>query len=219
MRSRIAGTGSYLPAQVLTNDRAGAARRHQRRMDPRAHRDPAAPHRGRRRADVATWRWRASRRALAARRHRARRHRPHHRRDHDAGHDLSVDGVHPAGQARRPRRRRRSTCRRCARGFVYALALADKMVATRDGASNALVVGAEIYSRILDWNDRGTCVLFGDGAGAVVLVPRRRRASCDASACRRPLRGILCVPGQVRAAQSPARRSCTMDGQACSSSR
>ncbi len=55
-------------------------------------------------------------------------------------------------------------------GFVYALALADKMVAS-GMARNALVVGAEIYSRILDWNDRGTCVLFGDGAGAVVLLP------------------------------------------------
>jgi 3-oxoacyl-[acyl-carrier-protein] synthase-3 len=55
-------------------------------------------------------------------------------------------------------------------GFVYALNVADAMV--KSGAvRNALVVGAEIYSRILDWNDRGTCVLFGDGAGAVVLVP------------------------------------------------
>ena len=53
-------------------------------------------------------------------------------------------------------------------GFVYALALADRMLAG-GMAKNALVVGAEIYSRILDWNDRGTCVLFGDGAGAVVL--------------------------------------------------
>ncbi|TMH07457.1 MAG: ketoacyl-ACP synthase III [Betaproteobacteria bacterium] len=55
-------------------------------------------------------------------------------------------------------------------GFVYALGIADHMV--KNGAArNALVVGAEIYSRILDWNDRGTCVLFGDGAGAVVVVP------------------------------------------------
>src|SRR5205807_7103067 len=55
-------------------------------------------------------------------------------------------------------------------GFVYALGVADLML--RSGTvKNALVVGAEIYSRILDWNDRGTCVLFGDGAGAVVLVP------------------------------------------------
>jgi 3-oxoacyl-[acyl-carrier-protein] synthase-3 len=57
-------------------------------------------------------------------------------------------------------------------GFIYALTVADRMVAG-GVARNALVVGAEIYSRILDWNDRGTCVLFGDGAGAVVLVPSR----------------------------------------------
>ena len=55
-------------------------------------------------------------------------------------------------------------------GFVYGLAIADKMVAT-GAARNALVIGAEIYSRILDWHDRATCVLFGDGAGAVVLLP------------------------------------------------
>ena len=53
-------------------------------------------------------------------------------------------------------------------GFVYALATADSFI--RNGIyKNALVVGAEVFSRILDWNDRGTCVLFGDGAGAVVL--------------------------------------------------
>ena len=54
-------------------------------------------------------------------------------------------------------------------GFVYALSTADLFI--RDGqAKKVLVVGAEVYSRILDWNDRGTCVLFGDGAGAVVLA-------------------------------------------------
>jgi len=53
-------------------------------------------------------------------------------------------------------------------GFVYALGVADKFV--RTGAANcALVVGAEVLSRIIDWQDRGTCVLFGDGAGAVIL--------------------------------------------------
>ena len=53
-------------------------------------------------------------------------------------------------------------------GFVYALSVADSMI--KSGlASTALVIGAETFSRILDWNDRGTCVLFGDGAGAVVL--------------------------------------------------
>lgn len=53
-------------------------------------------------------------------------------------------------------------------GFVYALATADMFVSSGK-CRNALVVGSEIYSKILDWNDRNTCVLFGDGAGAVVL--------------------------------------------------
>ncbi len=53
-------------------------------------------------------------------------------------------------------------------GFVYALGIADRFIRT-DTAKCALVVGAETLSRIVDWTDRGTCVLFGDGAGAVVL--------------------------------------------------
>src|SRR5882672_9695378 len=58
-------------------------------------------------------------------------------------------------------------------GFIYALATADKFVAS--GAHKcALVVGAEVFSRLLDWNDRRTCVLFGDGAGAVVLKPSKK---------------------------------------------
>jgi 3-oxoacyl-[acyl-carrier-protein] synthase-3 len=53
-------------------------------------------------------------------------------------------------------------------GFVYALSIADKMI--KSGASRcALVIGAETLSRIVDWNDRGTCVLFGDGAGAIIV--------------------------------------------------
>lgn len=55
-------------------------------------------------------------------------------------------------------------------GFVYALSVADRFVRS-GGARNALVVGAETLSRIVDWSDRSTCVLFGDGAGAVVIVP------------------------------------------------
>jgi 3-oxoacyl-[acyl-carrier-protein] synthase-3 len=55
-------------------------------------------------------------------------------------------------------------------GFIYALAVADKFVRA-GGVRNALVVGAETLSRMLDWEDRSTCVLFGDGAGAVVLQP------------------------------------------------
>ena len=53
-------------------------------------------------------------------------------------------------------------------GFVYALSIADGMVRTGQ-ARGVLVIGSEVYSRILDWQDRGTCVLFGDGAGAVFL--------------------------------------------------
>ena len=53
-------------------------------------------------------------------------------------------------------------------GFVYALTVADKFIKS-GSAKNALIIGAESLSRIVDWNDRNTCVLFGDGAGAVVL--------------------------------------------------
>ena len=53
-------------------------------------------------------------------------------------------------------------------GFVYALGIANMFIQSGQ-AKNALIIGAEVYSRILDWTDRTTCVLFGDGAGAVVL--------------------------------------------------
>ena len=82
-------------------------------------------------------------------------------------------------------------------GFVYALATADSMIKNRL-AKKALVVGAEVFSRILDWNDRGTAVLFGDGAGAVVLAADSKpgiHASvlhADGSQV-----GILSVPGNV----------------------
>ena len=68
-------------------------------------------------------------------------------------------------------------------GFVYALAVADNFIRAGQ-ATSALVVGAETFSRILDWNDRTTCVLFGDGAGAVVL----RAGEGDGSAADR---GVL----------------------------
>jgi 3-oxoacyl-[acyl-carrier-protein] synthase-3 len=82
-------------------------------------------------------------------------------------------------------------------GFVYALATADSMIRNQM-AKKALVVGAEVFSRILDWNDRGTAVLFGDGAGAVVLAAGEQpgvHASvlhADGSQV-----GILSVPGNV----------------------
>ncbi|MDB5701672.1 MAG: ketoacyl-ACP synthase [Sphingomonadales bacterium] len=55
-------------------------------------------------------------------------------------------------------------------GFLYAMSVAESMIRA-GSARNALVIGSETFSRILDWEDRGTCVLFGDGAGAVVLGP------------------------------------------------
>ncbi len=82
-------------------------------------------------------------------------------------------------------------------GFVYALATADAFI--RNGnAKKALIVGAEVFSRILDWNDRATCVLFGDGAGAVVLVAGDR-PGVHASVLRADgsQAGILSVPGNV----------------------
>jgi 3-oxoacyl-[acyl-carrier-protein] synthase-3 len=82
-------------------------------------------------------------------------------------------------------------------GFVYALATADSFI--RGGThKRALVVGAEVFSRILDWNDRGTCVLFGDGAGAVVLAaddkPGVHASVLHADGSQV---GILSVPGNV----------------------
>jgi 3-oxoacyl-[acyl-carrier-protein] synthase-3 len=82
-------------------------------------------------------------------------------------------------------------------GFVYGLATADTFI--RSGQyKKALVVGAEVFSRILDWNDRGTCVLFGDGAGAVVLVASDK-PGIHASVLRADgsHAGMLSVPGNV----------------------
>lgn len=63
-------------------------------------------------------------------------------------------------------------------GFVYALSTADGFVA-RGRSKCALVIGAEAMTRLLDWTDRGTCVLFGDGAGAVVIEPREGAGTID----------------------------------------
>jgi len=99
-------------------------------------------------------------------------------------------------------------------GFVYALTVADAMI--RTGAANtALVIGAEVFSRILDFNDRGTCVLFGDGAGAVLL-----RASDTPGILATDLHAdgrhvdILCVPGTVSGGQVLGDPLLKMDGQA-----
>ncbi len=195
MPSRIAGTGGYLPARVLTNaelsesvatsdewirTRTGIAQRHIAADDELT-------------SDMAVA---ASLRALDA------------AKLAPADVDLIViatttpDMIFPStacivqaklGARGGPAFDVQAVCA----GFVYALTLADKMVAS-GAARNALVVGAEIYSRILDWNDRGTCVLFGDGAGAVVLLPSAQpgvlatKLHADGH-----YKDILCVPGQV----------------------
>ena len=99
-------------------------------------------------------------------------------------------------------------------GFVYALSVADALL--RTGAHRrALVIGAEIFSRILDWSDRTTCVLFGDGAGAVVLEACDRpgvlaqRLHSDGARAR-----ILCTAGRLEQGQVRGDPFLRMDGPA-----
>jgi 3-oxoacyl-[acyl-carrier-protein] synthase-3 len=195
MHSRIAGTGRYLPQRVLTNDalalevatsdewirsRTGIRQRHIADESEKT-------------SDLALA---ASREALAA------------ASIAPADVDLIVmatttpDMVFPStacilqaklGARGGPALDVQAVCS----GFVYALAIADRMVAG-GMVRTALVVGAEIYSRILDWKDRGTCVLFGDGAGAVVLVPAPEPGILSAHLhADGHYKDILCVPGQV----------------------
>ncbi|MET0344644.1 MAG: beta-ketoacyl-ACP synthase III [Casimicrobiaceae bacterium] len=211
MRSRIAGTGRYLPAQVLTNDqlaervatsdewiraRTGIRQRHIAAADEQT-------------SDLALA---ASRRALE--------------RAGIAPADLDVivvatttpDMIFPSTacilqEKLGVRGGAAFDVQAVCSGFVYALALADKMVAT-GMAKNALVVGAEIYSRILDWSDRGTCVLFGDGAGAVVLVPSASPGILTTHLhADGHYRGLLCVPGQVQRGAVTGTPFVHMDGQ------
>ena len=99
-------------------------------------------------------------------------------------------------------------------GFIYALSVADAMVRAGN-ARRALVVGSEIFSRILDFTDRSTCVLFGDGAGAVVLeasdVPGILATDLHADG---KYVDILCVPGHVAGGQVSGHPLLRMDGQA-----
>ena len=99
-------------------------------------------------------------------------------------------------------------------GFTYALGIAEKFI--RSGSHRrALVIGAEVFSRILDWNDRGTCVLFGDGAGAVVLEASEKPGIlATAMHADGSQSGILNVPGQVCGGQVTGDPFLRMDGQA-----
>lgn len=97
-------------------------------------------------------------------------------------------------------------------GFVYGLTIADLFI--RSGqAKHVLLVGTEVYSRILDWTDRGTCVLFGDGAGAVVVSASEQpgilatKLHADGSH-----KEMLCVPGSVHAGKVWGSPFVQMDG-------
>ena len=198
--SRITGTGSYLPPKRLTNDelvaqlaatgvetsdqwiveRTGIRARHFAAPDVTS-------------SDLAA---EAARRALAAANCEA------------AQIDLIIvatstpDMVFPSAACMVQQKLGAQGCPAfdvqavCA-GFVYALTIADSMIKT-GAASKALVIGAEVFSRILDFKDRTTCVLFGDGAGAVVLEASKEPGIL-ASALHADGRyvDILCTPGTV----------------------
>jgi len=193
--SRIVGTGSYLPDRVVRNDdfsaRLDTSDAWIRERTGIVERRIAEASQGS--SDLALV---ASRRALEAAGLRA------------SDIDLIIvatstpDFIFPStacllqaklGVARCPAFDVQAVCS----GFVYALATADGFI--RGGSTKrALVVGAEVFSRILDWNDRGTCVLFGDGAGAVVLSAGEA-PGIHASVLRADgsHAGILSVPGNV----------------------
>jgi 3-oxoacyl-[acyl-carrier-protein] synthase-3 len=165
--SRIAGTGSYLPPRVMTNsefaarldtsdawirERTGIVQRHIA-DDSQASSDLALE---------------ASRRALQAASVRA------DQLDLIVVATSTPDYIFPSTACLLQAKLGAKGCaafdvQAVCSGFVYALATADSFV-KNSLYKNVLVVGAEVFSRILDWNDRGTCVLFGDGAGAVVLT-------------------------------------------------
>jgi 3-oxoacyl-[acyl-carrier-protein] synthase III len=99
-------------------------------------------------------------------------------------------------------------------GFIYALTVADALIRT-GAAKTALVIGSEVFSRILDFDDHSTCVLFGDGAGAVVLeasdVPGLLATELHADGRHV---GILCTPGTVAGGKVIGDPTLKMDGQA-----
>ena len=99
-------------------------------------------------------------------------------------------------------------------GFVYALAVADAMIKT-GSAKRALVIGSEVFSRILDFSDRTTCVLFGDGAGAVVLEASEEPGllASDLHADGKYV-DILCFPGHVSGGKVLGDPVLKMDGRA-----
>jgi 3-oxoacyl-[acyl-carrier-protein] synthase III len=210
MHSRIAGTGSYLPAQILTNaelaKRVDTSDEWIRSRTGIAQRHVAAP--GEQTSDLALA---AARGALAA------AEIPPAEVDLIVLATTTPDMVFPStacilqdklGTRNGPAFDVQAVCS----GFVYALSLADLMVKSGQ-VRNALVVGAEIYSRILDWSDRRTCVLFGDGAGAVVLTAAKEPGILSAHLhADGHYRNILAVPGSVAHGAVSGTPLLTMDG-------
>jgi 3-oxoacyl-[acyl-carrier-protein] synthase-3 len=209
--SRIAGTGGYLPAKVLSNrdlermvdttdewiySRTGIRQRHIAADDEKT-------------SDLALH---ASRRALEA------------AGVAPADLDLIIvatttpDMVFPSTACILQAKLGAKNCpafdvQAVCSGFIYGLSTADQFM--RSGQfRNALIVGAEIYSRILDWKDRATCVLFGDGAGAVVLKRSDKPGILSSHLhADGAYAGMLCVPGTVSGGQVSGRPLLKMDGQ------
>ncbi len=167
IRSVVLGCGSYLPERVLTNAELAS------RIDTSD--DWIVQRTGIRERHIAAdgeftshLAIKAARAALARCGPRRPVDRPDRAGDLDAGQHLSGHRGRGPARARHQSWRRASICRRCAPDSSSRSTTADNFL--RAGAyKRALVIGAETFSRILDWSDRGTCVLFGDGAGAVVL--------------------------------------------------
>jgi len=210
--SRIIGTGSYLPPKIVTNDdlakRLDTSDEWIRTRTGIRQRHIAEPSQGA--SDLGA---EASRAALAAARVSA------------AEVDLIIvatatpDYIFPSTACIMQAKLGVKGCaafdiQAVCSGFVYGLAIADKLI--RCGQHRcALVVGSEVYSRILDWNDRGTAVLFGDGAGAVILKADAKPGilgsvlHADGSHA-----GILSVPGNICGGKIVGSPYLQMDGQA-----
>ena len=124
-------------------------------------------------------------------------------------HKLAQLGADAAGIAGAPAFDVQAVCA----GFIYAMSVADAMIRAGN-ARRALVVGADVFSRLLDFKDRTTCVLFGDGAGAVVLEASDKPGilATDIHADGKHV-GLLCVPGHVQNGQILGDPVLKMDGQ------
>ncbi|SES80863.1 3-oxoacyl-[acyl-carrier-protein] synthase III [Nitrosomonas marina] len=210
MYSRITGTGSYLPEKILTNHdlekmvetsdewirtRTGITQRHIAEKSQKA-------------SDLALY---ASQEAMKA--------------ANIASSDIDLiivatttpDMVFPSTACILQHKLGADNCpafdvQAVCSGFVYALATADQFI--RSGkCRNALVVGTEIYSKILDWNDRSTCVLFGDGAGAVVLSQSEQPGILSSHLhASGSYKDVLSVPGSIESGAVQGNPYINMEG-------